>query len=201
MRIFPELQFLLATKNRGKVREVHAVLEALGMDSESLLERTDLPEVEETGTTFSENARLKAIYYNRLTGIPSLADDSGLVVDALDGAPGVFSARFASTDQDRIEKLLELMNTVQESSKRTAHFVCVICLVMGKRIIEVTGRVDGEISLEPRGQSGFGYDPVFYYPPLCKTLAEMNLEEKSSISHRGRALNKLYKVLKKEFEV
>lgn len=201
MRIFPELQFLLATKNRGKVREVRAVLEALGMDSESLLERTDLPEVEETGTTFSENARLKAIYYNRLTGIPSLADDSGLVVDALDGAPGVFSARFASTDQDRIEKLLELMNTVQESSKRTAHFVCVICLVMGKRIIEVTGRVDGEISLEPRGQSGFGYDPVFYYPPLCKTLAEMNLEEKSSISHRGRALNKLYKVLKKEFEV
>ena len=195
------MQFLLATKNRGKVREVHAVLEALGMDSESLLERTDLPEVEETGTTFSENARLKAIYYNRLTGIPSLADDSGLVVDALDGAPGVFSARFASTDQDRIEKLLELMNTVQESSKRTAHFVCVICLVMGKRIIEVTGRVDGEISLEPRGQSGFGYDPVFYYPPLCKTLAEMNLEEKSSISHRGRALNKLYKVLKKEFEV
>lgn len=201
MRVFPKLQFLLATKNRGKVREVRAVLEALGVESESLLEREDLPEVEETGTTFSENARLKATYYNRLTGIPSLADDSGLVVDALDGAPGVFSARFASTDQDRIEKLLELMNTVQESSKRTAHFVCVICLVVGKRIIEVTGQVDGEISLESRGQSGFGYDPVFYYPPLCKTLAEMSLEEKNAISHRGHALNKLYRVLKKEFEV
>lgn len=201
MRVFPKLQFLLATKNRGKVREVRAVLEALGVESESLLEREDLPEVEETGATFSENARLKAIYYNRLTGIPSLADDSGLVVDALDGAPGVFSSRFASTDQDRIEKLLELMNTVQESSKRTAHFVCVICLVVEKRIIEVTGRVDGEISLEPRGQSGFGYDPVFYYPPLCKTLAEMSLEEKGKISHRGRALGKLYKVLKKEFGV
>lgn len=201
MRVFPKLQFLLATKNRGKVREVRAVLEALGVESESLLEREDLPEVEETGTTFSENARLKAIYYNRLTGIPSLADDSGLVVDALDGAPGVFSARFASTDQDRIEKLLELMHTVKESSKRTAHFVCVICFVVGKHIIEVTGQVDGEISLEPRGQSGFGYDPVFYYPPLHKTLAEMSLEEKSTISHRGIALEKLYQVLKKEFEV
>jgi len=195
------VQFLLATKNRGKVREVRAVLETLGVESESLLEREDLPDVEETGATFSENAKLKAIYYNRLTGLPSLADDSGLVVDALDGAPGVFSARFASTDQDRIEKLLGLMSTVQESSKRTAHFICVICLIVGKRIVEVTGRVDGEISLEPRGQSGFGYDPIFYYPPLCKTLAEMSLEEKGAISHRGRALSKLYKFLKKELEV
>ena len=178
---------------------MRAVLEALGVESESLLEREDLPEVEETGATFSENARLKAIYYNRLTGIPSLADDSGLVVDALDGAPGVFSSRFASTDQDRIEKLLELMNTVQESSKRTAHFVCVICLVVGKRIIEVTGRVDGEISLESRGQSGFGYDPVFEVFGTGLTFAEMEIENKQMLSHRGKAFSLLEPELHKLF--
>ena len=196
-----KLQFLLATKNSGKAREIRSALKDLNLKCESLLDRGDLPEIAESGSTFSENARLKATHYHRLTGIPTLADDSGLVVDALEGAPGVFSARFASTDQGRIEKLLGLMSSIQEPSSRTAHFACVICLVLGGRTLELTGRVDGEISREPKGHNGFGYDPVFYYPPLRKTLAEMSLEEKSEISHRGRALAELHKILKEEFGV
>ena len=197
----PKLQFLLATQNSGKVREIRSALKDLNLKCESLLDRKDLPEIAESGSTFSENARLKAFHYHRLTGIPTLADDSGLLVDALGGAPGVFSARFAPTDQGRIEKLLGLMSSLQEPSRRTAHFVCVICLVLGGRTLEVTGRVDGEIAREPNGRNGFGYDPVFYYPPLRKTLAQMSLEEKSEISHRGRALGELRKILKEEFGV
>ena len=195
----PKLQFLLATKNSGKAREIRSALKDLNLTCESLLDREDLPEVVESGSTFSANARLKAAHYHRLTGVPTLADDSGLVVDALEGAPGVFSARFAPTDQGRIEKLLGLMSSIQEPSRRTAHFVSVICLVLGGRTLEVTGRVGGEISREPKGHNGFGYDPVFYYPPLQKTLAQMSLQEKSQISHRGRALDKLHKILKEEF--
>ena len=185
------LRFLLATQNRGKVREIHAALSSLDIEFETLLGRDDLPEALESGTTFAENARLKAEHYHQLTGLPTLAEDSGLLVDALDGIPGVYSARFAPSDEERIEKLLGMLDSLPRPFSRGAHFVSAICLLLPEGLIEVAGEVPGELTREPRGTRGFGYDPIFYYPPLEKTFAQMTLEEKNQISHRAQALEKL----------
>lgn len=186
-----KLRFLLATQNRGKVREICSALSLFNIEFEFLLGRDDLPEALESGMTFAENARIKAEHYHQLTGLPTLAEDSGLVVDALGGKPGVHSARFAPTDKERIEKLLRMLDSRPGPTSRSARFVSAICLLLPEDLIEVTGEVQGELAQEPRGTHGFGYDPIFYYPPLGKTFAQMTVEEKNQISHRALALEKL----------
>ncbi len=186
-----KLRFLLATQNRGKVREICSALSLFNIEFEFLLGRDDLPEVLESGMTFAANARIKAEHYHQLTGLPTLAEDSGLVVDALGGKPGVHSARFAPTDRERIEKLLRMLDSRPGPSSRSARFVSAICLLLPEEQIEVTGEVRGELAQEPRGTHGFGYDPIFYYPPLGKTFAQMTVEEKNHISHRALALERL----------
>ncbi len=186
-----KLRFLLATQNNGKAREIRSALSPFNIKVESLLGRDDLPEALESGATFAENARLKAEHYHQLTGLPTLADDSGLVVDALGGKPGVHSARFAPTDKERIEKLLRMLDSLPSPFSRSARFVSAVCLLLPDRLIEVAGEVQGELIQEPRGSNGFGYDPIFYYPPLGKTFAQMTAKEKNKVSHRARALEKL----------
>ncbi len=151
---------------------------------------TDPGDVEETGTTFWENAILKAQTYAARTGLPALADDSGLMVDALGGAPGVYSARYAPTPAARIEKLLAALTDVPDA-QRTAHFVCVVALATPDgRLIAAEGRVEGKITFAPRGSGGFGYDPIFELPN-GQTMAELSAEVKNTLSHRGRALERL----------
>jgi XTP/dITP diphosphohydrolase len=151
-----------------------------------------LPDVVEDGLTFAENAHKKALHYFQLTQLPTIADDSGLSVDALGGKPGVHSARFASTDPERVAKLLRLLGKVEDPESRKAHFVCAICVIpSAKSRIEVEGEVHGEIAFRPEGTAGFGYDPIFIYPPLGKTFAELDPEEKNRVSHRAIALQKL----------
>ncbi|MCZ6768717.1 MAG: RdgB/HAM1 family non-canonical purine NTP pyrophosphatase [Acidobacteria bacterium] len=192
-----KLRILLATQNRGKVREICSALSLFNIEFEFLLGRDDLPEALETGTTFAENARLKAEHYHQLTGLPTLAEDSGLVVDALGGKPGIHSARFAPTDKERIEKLLQMLDSRPGPSSRSARFISAICLLLPGDLIEVTGEVQGDLAQEPRGNHGFGYDPIFYYPPLGKTFAQMTVEEKNQISHRALALEELSVSLQK----
>lgn len=192
------MRFLLATRNEGKVREFRILLASLPASLISLAQWDDLPDVKETGTTFAENARLKSRTYFRLTGLPTLADDSGLVVDALGGAPGIRSARFGKTDSERIERLLAQLSRAERekrSGARKAHFVCALCLSGPDGELEVEGRVDGLITRIPRGGRGFGYDPVFLYPPLGRTFAELTAAEKNRVSHRAAACRKLVQAL------
>ena len=195
-----EQTILVATTNPGKVRELRSMLGG-EVEWKSLADFPGVGEVEEDGSTFAENARKKATEYARATGLWTLADDSGLVVDALDGAPGVSSARFSgeraagadrlTVDRKNFEKLLSLMEGVPEE-KRTARFVCSLCLAAPERVlIETQGAVEGRITQEPVGTGGFGYDPVFLVPSLGRTVAQLEDSEKNAISHRGNALRKL----------
>lgn len=189
------MEFIMATHNLHKLEELRRILEPLGI----CVNTADLPEVDETGTTFEENAFLKAESACRETGKPSLADDSGLEVDALDGRPGVYSARYAgeaATDAQRCEKLLQEISNVPMQD-RTARFVSVICCVYpdGRRL-SVRGECGGSIAFEPRGIDGFGYDPIFLVGE--KTYAELSPSEKDAVSHRGRALRALREELLKE---
>jgi XTP/dITP diphosphohydrolase len=188
-------KLLIATTNAGKVREIGLLLDGLLYQVIGLQDLPNAPPpVEETGATFTANAVLKSEYYFAHTGLLSLADDSGLEVDALDGAPGIFSARFAgadATDADRVVKLLEVLQDVPDE-QRTARFVCSIAIT-DKRKGEVQTRVfegfaTGLITRAPRGDGGFGYDPVFFDPVLGRTFAELSRPEKSARSHRGKAL-------------
>lgn len=183
------MTFVIATHNAKKLKELKRILEPLGFDA---VIREDLPEVEETGTTFAENALLKAESACKVTGMPAIADDSGLVVDALGGAPGVYSARYAgegATDRQRYEKLLEELREVP-TEQRTARFVSAVCCVFPDgKILTAEGACEGIIAFEPKGEGGFGYDPIFLVGE--RSYAEMKAEEKDSISHRGRALAKL----------
>lgn len=184
---------LLATNNSKKLKEIRATL---GDDfTGRLLCAADFPELqepEETGITFAENARLKADYYCTETGLITLADDSGLVVDAMGGRPGVHSARYAPSDSERIEKLLTELKDI-EPENRTARFVCALCVAIpgGGIYIEEHGTMEGAIAAEPAGTNGFGYDPVFLVAGRGITLAELDPELKNSISHRGVAMKKL----------
>ena len=195
---------LIATTNSGKIAELAALLDA-DVDWMSLSDFGDIAEVVEDGLTFAANARKKALGYARATGQWTIADDSGLVVDALDGAPGVNSARFSGCkDNDRaiidlknIEKVLSLLRNIP-GEKRTARFVCHICLAdIREVLLETEGTVEGVIAENPIGQNGFGYDPVFFIPRLNKTVAQLSAEQKNAISHRGNAIRKLKPLLDK----
>jgi XTP/dITP diphosphohydrolase len=189
-------KLVVATKNEGKAREVAQILADLPLDVVSLADYPDAPEVEETGSTFIENATIKAVAYAAFTGELTLADDSGLEVDALNGAPGVFSSRFAPTTPERNAKLLDLMRDVPDG-KRAARFRCAIAVATPQRDVWVTeGTVEGVIAREEKGTHGFGYDPVFYLPNLGKHMAELTPSEKNAISHRGKALSEARKLLK-----
>lgn len=195
-------KILVATTNPGKAAELEAMLD-LDVDWLTLADFPDVPEVKEDGATFTENARKKAASYAKATGLWTIADDSGLVIDALDGAPGVESARFSGEkDEDRtlidhknIAKVLKLLKDVS-AEKRTARFVCSLCLASPNEILmETQGILEGLITDKEIGNNGFGYDPVFFVPHLKKTVAQLTREEKNAISHRGNAVGKLKPLL------
>jgi len=184
------MKLVCATHNKGKLREITAVLAPLGFEIISAAEAGYEGEPEENGSTFYENARIKAEAIMTATGLPALADDSGLQVDALNGAPGIYSARYGGFDDDaeRNNYLLRNISHV-EPSKRTARFVCCLCcLFPDGREITAEGYCEGVLLTQPRGTDGFGYDPIFCIPSLGKTLAQISMEEKNKISHRANAL-------------
>lgn len=198
---------IIATKNKGKAKEFESLFSPRGYEVKTLLDIPDAPDVEETGTTFEENAILKAEEIAGRLGCIVISDDSGLMVDALDGRPGVYSARYAGLqkdDQANMDKLLRELEDVPEE-KRTARFYCALAVASpSQETLTVSGTMEGFITEAPRGENGFGYDPVFFVKEQGKTTAEMSQEEKNKISHRGRALqaleHKLDSFLKEEGE-
>ncbi|MEG0732429.1 MAG: ribonuclease PH [Vagococcus sp.] len=189
-----EKEILIATRNQGKAKEFEALFQEKGYKVKTLLDYPDIPDVEETGTTFEENARLKAETIAKEFQTIVLADDSGLKVDALNGQPGVYSARYAGeakSDASNNAKLLHELYDVKKED-RGAQFHCTLVLASpNKASLVVEGEVEGEIGTIPRGDNGFGYDPLFYVPELNKTMAELNPEEKNKVSHRAKAIEKL----------
>ncbi|OHB60329.1 MAG: non-canonical purine NTP pyrophosphatase, RdgB/HAM1 family [Planctomycetes bacterium GWF2_42_9] len=189
------MKILVATTNQGKLKELSEMLDS-DIEFKSLADFPDVKEVEEDGKTFAENARKKALGYASQTGLWTLADDSGLMVDALEGAPGVHSARFSGSkdknrgllDHKNMAKLLGLLEGVPDE-KRTARFVCNLCLASPEKVlIETSGTLEGVIIREEQGANGFGYDPIFYVPSKKKTVAQLESNEKNEISHRGQAI-------------
>lgn len=196
------MKFIIASNNPKKLKELERILNPLGVNAVTAKqEGITLDEVEETGTTFAENAFIKAQAAFKKTGLPSVADDSGLSVDALDGRPGVYTARYGgenATDEDRYLKLLDELKNVP-IDKRSAHFTSAICCVLPDgTVIEAEGICEGKIAFAPCGSEGFGYDPVF----MCgdKSYAQLSAEEKDLVSHRGKALRKLKAELEKYFK-
>ena len=183
---------LLATRNKGKIAEFKTLLSGFPIQIRSLNDFGPIPEIVEDGKTFEDNAYKKAHFTAKVLGCPALADDSGLSVEALKGQPGVFSARYAWPAAGDEANLLKLLNAMEGESERRASFECVIAIAVprGPALI-YEGRCEGEIARERIGKNGFGYDPVFFYPPLGKTFAEMSREEKNRVSHRGKAMAEL----------
>ena len=183
------LTLVLATGNPGKSAEIRDMLSGFAVDIKDLSDFGPIPPVVEDGLTFDDNAYKKASFVSKILGLPALADDSGLVVEALDGAPGVYSARYAgeaATDEQRYTKLLDEM---KGKTNRRAAFECVISIAVPPGpALTYEARCEGLITEKPAGEGGFGYDPVFYFPPLKKTFAQLTREEKSRVSHRGKAL-------------
>jgi XTP/dITP diphosphohydrolase len=185
------LRLVLATHNEGKVKEIRAKLKDYPIVVECLHDYPQIPEIEENGKTFSDNAVLKATVVSRYTNLPALADDSGLKIDYLGGKPGVYSARWGKTDKERIEKVLKELQCVVEK-QRKACFICVMSLVIPENIVYIgKGICSGKITLLPRGQSGFGYDPIFIPDGYELTFAQMGEQTKNKISHRFIALDKI----------
>ncbi len=196
-------KLLIATRNRGKAKELASLLRGCPYQLTTLDEEGIDSEVEETGATLEENATLKAKTYMDISGLPCLADDSALEVDALGGEPGIMSKRYGGlekgTDAARIAFLLQKLQNVREG-KRTARFVSVVAVAWpGDRIELYRGECQGVIVSKPRGENGFGYDPVFFIPEMGKTMAELSFEEKNRISHRARAARKALEGLKKKY--
>lgn len=191
------ISIVIATRNKGKTAEIWEMLKDFPVIIKNLDDFGPIPEIEEDGETFDENAYIKASVTARILGLPALADDSGLMVEALDGAPGVHSARYAgenATDKQRCEKLLEEM---KGKTNRKAAFECVISIAVPTGpALTYEAHCEGLITEKPAGKNGFGYDPVFFFPPLKKTFAELTRREKSRVSHRGKA----FEELKKEFD-
>lgn len=198
------MEILVATTNPGKIAELSAMLD-FDIEWLSLADFPDVKDVEEDGLTFAENTQKKALGYAKATGLWTIADDSGLVVDALGGAPGVKSSRFSGAkdkertllDHKNMAKVLELLKNMP-GEKRTAKFVCHLCLASPERILaETEGTLEGLIAEEEAGENGFGYDPIFFVPELDKTVAQLSSEQKNAISHRGKAVRKLKPLLEK----
>ena len=182
-------KFVLATHNPGKLREMGDILRGLGVEVVSPADVGCHVEVEETGTTFAENAMLKAKAICAASGLPAIADDSGLCVDALNGGPGVYSARYGGEGLDDKGRYQLLLNSMRGQTTRAAHFTCSIaCAFPNGDTLTAEGRCDGTIAFAPMGEGGFGYDPVFFVPEKAKTFGQLTAEEKSTISHRGKAL-------------
>ena len=183
-------RLVIASTNPGKAREIRTLLQSLQAWTVEPLQ-SNIPEIEETGSTFLENAIQKAEYYSGTIDSWTVADDSGLVVDALDGRPGIRSARYAPTDQERNRKLLHELENVRDA-ERTARFVCALALAWaGRTVWSVEERVEGRIARAPAGEHGFGYDPIFWIPESEKTMGQLKPEVKNRISHRGLALARL----------
>lgn len=189
------MKVLAATGNKGKIREFSQILSPLGFETVSPKDIGIDIDPEETGTTFAENALIKAQAFMQAANMPVIADDSGLMVDFLGGAPGIYSARYAEgSDADRCTKLLKNM---EKADNRSARFVSSVAMVFPDgTTVEAEGTCEGEITTSPAGENGFGYDPVFYIPSMGKTVAQMSAEEKNAISHRGKALRLLAEKLK-----
>jgi len=189
---------VVATKNRGKSEEIRSFLKGFPVEIRDLNDFGPIPEVSEDGQTFEENAYKKASFTAKVLGFPALADDSGLEVEALGGAPGVHSARYAGEDANDEANNAKLLREMAGISNRRAHFTCVLSLaVPAGPALTYEAVCEGMITEDLRGSSGFGYDPLFFYPPMGKTFGEMTIEEKSRVSHRGRALQELKQELEK----
>ncbi len=188
---------VIATRNKGKTQEIKDLLKDFPIDIKNLDDFGPIPELEEDGDTFDENAYKKASFAARILGQPALADDSGLVVEALDGGPGIHSARYAGENATDEQRYLKLLDEMKGKSNRKAAFECVISIAVPTgAALTYEARCEGLIAREPAGSNGFGYDPVFFYPSYNKTFAQITREEKNRISHRGKALAEL----KSEFD-
>jgi XTP/dITP diphosphohydrolase len=188
---------VIATRNKGKTQEIKALLKGFPVEIKNLDDFGPIPHLEEDGDTFDENAYKKASFAARILGLPALADDSGLIVEALDGAPGIHSARYAGENATDEQRYLKLLDDMEGKTNRKAAFECVISIAVPTGpALTYEARCEGLITTEPAGSNGFGYDPVFLYTPLNKTFAQITREEKNRISHRGRALAEL----KSEFD-
>jgi len=196
-------RLLVATTNPDKLREIRGILSRLPVEIMTLRDLTPVPEPEETGTTFAENARLKALYYDAMAGADlapaqprpryTVAEDSGLVIDALDGEPGVYSARFLRPDATYSERFSEIYRRLAETPARarSARFICALAVAQAGTIVyETTGTIEGDIADMPRGVGGFGYDPIFHYPPYRRTLGEVTEDAKLRVAHRGEAFRR-----------
>ena len=183
------MKFVLATHNPGKIREMSNILSGLGIQVVSPAELGITVDVEETGTTFAENAMLKAKAICAASALPAIADDSGLCVDALNGGPGVYSARYGGEGLDDRGRYMLLLETMRGQTTRAAHFACAIaCAFPNGDELTAQGRCDGTVAFAPMGEGGFGYDPIFFVPEKAKTFGQLTAQEKDEISHRGRAL-------------
>lgn len=192
MLMEPTRTIVIATRNKGKKSEIQELLKNFPVEIMSLDEFGPVPEIEESGQTFEENAYKKASFIARILGVPALADDSGLVVEALDGRPGVHSARYAGEHASDRQRCLKLLEEMEGRTDRRAAFECVISIaVPSGAALTYEGRCEGLIARNAAGSGGFGYDPIFFYPAAGKTFAEMTAEEKNSVSHRGKALSEL----------
>ncbi len=187
-----KLTLVIATGNPGKTAEIRDLLQGFPINIKNLDDFGPIPPVEEDGDTFDENAYKKASFVAKILGLPALSDDSGLVVEALGGAPGVYSARYAGDNATDVQRYTKLLAEMQGHTNRRAAFECVLSLAVPTgAALTYEARCEGMIAEKPAGDGGFGYDPVFYYPPLKKTFGELSREEKSRISHRGKALRQL----------
>jgi len=192
-----QMILVIATRNKGKTKEIKDLLKDFPVDIKDLDDFGPIPHLEEDGDTFDENAYKKASFAARILGLPALADDSGLTVEALNGAPGIHSARYAGENATDEQRYLKLLREMEGMSNRKAAFECVISIAVPKGpALTYEARCEGVITQVPAGSKGFGYDPVFYYPPYKKTFAELTRQEKNRVSHRGKA----FAELKDEFE-
>ncbi len=191
------MKLLIATNNAHKKREIDEILSPLGYETVTPKQLGIIFDPEENGQTFEENAMIKAQYGFQMTGMPTIADDSGLCVTALNGRPGIYSARYGGEDASFEEKITLLQREIGDAEDRSAYFNCTIACVLSKDVVfTVNGKCEGLISHKASGKKGFGYDPVFFVPEFGKTFSEMKEEEKNAISHRGKALIALQKKLK-----
>jgi XTP/dITP diphosphohydrolase len=191
------ITLVIATRNKGKTAEIKDLLKGFPVDIKNLDDFGSIPPLKEDGNTFDENAYQKASFAARILGLPALADDSGLLVEALDSAPGIHSARYAGENATDEQRYLKLLDEMKGKSNRNAAFECVISIAVPTGpALTYEARCQGLITERPAGSNGFGYDPIFFYPPLNKTFAELTREEKSRVSHRGKA----FAELKDEFD-